>query len=149
MAPDAADDEGSFDLASPASVDAALAALGFAPIGNLICERLGDVKVRGFARSGPIYGVYLRSLMSSGVVEFFTSFEDGATLTTSTNDGQELPHKRLFKRCLADAEPAELLAAHEEVVAEIAGQGAAPVEIAPTLEGLARSIDDYMVRFTS
>jgi len=142
------DESTEFDPSSTESVNEAMAALGFEHMGDLVCDRFSDVTMRGFApREGNAYGCHMRSLLARGVIEFVTSFTDGATFTTSTNpELQNLPHKGIYGRSLPDANPEQLLAEHRQSIEELAAAGREPVAVEPTLEGLAKAVDAFLVK---
>ena len=143
--PEAAED---FDVGSLPVVQGAFEALGFGHIGDLASPKLPGVTVRGFAGvEGTAYGTHMRSPLVSGVVEFYTAFDDGSSLTTSTNDEvPTLPHKEIYGQALPDATPAALLEAHDARVAEMSAEGRSPQVAEPTLEGLAQTVDAFLVR---
>jgi len=66
--------------------DAALAALGFQYLGDLVAKKQRDIVLRIHARpDGSCYGVLMGKRTMYLGQEFFTRFADGSTLTTTTN----------------------------------------------------------------
>ena len=141
------DDEG-LDMGSPEEISTAMCEIGFSHLGDLVCEKFSDVTLRGFAPDeGDAYACHMRSLMSSGVVEFVTSFTDGTTYTTSTNPSlQNLPHKGIYGSSYPEDTPEQLLARHREHIHKFATEGRQPMAIDPTLEGLARTLDAFLAK---
>ena len=130
-----------------AATVAALNGLGFEPLGELLCERFADVRLRGFARPGPTWAVYMRSF-SGRVLEYYTELEDGSSLTCSTNPATaDAPHKQIFRRPFPTASPTELLTQHEQQLTALAAErGTSATAITPSLEHLAQALDRFLLR---
>jgi hypothetical protein len=130
--------------------DQAMSELGFEPLGDLVCEPLGDVVVRGYAAvNGEAYGVLMRPAFGSWVREFYTRFDDGSSLTTSTHVASELPHKKIFRRSLPEGSIAELYEAHQAGIERHARKGRLTLHAEPRLEALARDLDEFLIRHRS
>jgi hypothetical protein len=124
-----------------------LQSIGFAHLGDLICESFAGVVIRCFGRDGDIYACVMLPMLGPPMVELYTVLEDETSLTTTTNpDIQDLPHREIYYHSLPDASVQELLDAHSAWVVERTGQGKTPVAATPTLEGMAAAIDDFLVR---
>ena len=67
-----------------AACDAEMAAIGFAPLGDLECARMPGTLIRGYAGRD---GVSFATAMAANqmfVREFYTSFDNGSSITTTS-----------------------------------------------------------------
>ena len=116
-------------------------------LGGLLCRRFGRVLVRGFARpdgAGDCYGLLLLPPVAYRAVEFLTPLADGRLLLTSTHPGPgDDPGRGLLRERAPGERVEELFARHQ---ARLAGLGARPAAIVPTLAGLARALDGLLDR---
>jgi hypothetical protein len=137
-----------------AETDIALAALGYAPLGDLVCTALGDIVLRGYARpDGDTWAVLIQGeggTLGPDTFDFVTRFEHGAALTTTRTRGSTDRAGRLdFKTSLPSADIATLHARHEQRKAELAAQYGRPLPVTPELAALARAIDEALGRDAS
>ncbi len=135
-----------------AETDAALAALGYAPLGDLVCTTLGDIVLRGYARpDGDTWAVLIQGgTLGPDTFDFVTRFEHGAALTTTRTRGSTDRADRLdFKTSLPNADIATLHARHERRKAELAAKHGRPLPVTPELAALARAIDEALGRDAS
>ena len=130
------------------SVDAGMEALGFAQLGDLVCDRFMEVPMRGYALpAGDTYGTLVTSPMGEAFPEFYSQFDDGASLITSVKADQPSPENKMFRLHLTGGTIEQLYAKHRQGIELRAREDAAtalPAE--PALEGLARAIDAYIKR---
>jgi hypothetical protein len=125
-----------------AAIDAAMAAGGLRPLGDMVCEVFGDLVIRGYrSDAGDAYGMLYAGTTGQLVYELYTAFRDGSTLTTSINQGAGKGKARFVH--LPDASVETVVARH---AAAVTRSRARPQQHAPELAGLAREIDAYLVR---
>lgn len=125
-------------------LDLEMKELGLEPLGDMTCNKILHVVMRGYAGSDGLFA--LGSASAGGVfcVEFYTAFEDGWSITTSTNPGAvSRPKKKIQRSHHSEQEPVGLLELHRQALKE---KGAQPVVRERSLKGLAEAIDEYMQR---
>ena len=130
------------------SVDAGMQALGFEQLGDLVCDRFMEVPMRGYAPAeGDTYGTLVTSPMGEAFPEFYSQFDDGASLITSVKVDDPLPEKKIYRLHLPGGTIEELYAKHRQGVAlREREEGARALPAEPVLEGLARAIDAFIKR---
>lgn len=125
-------------------LDQEMEGLGFQVLGDLSCNQVELTVMRGF--SGPP-GVFFVATAMHGTyftTEFYTSFEDGSSLTTSTNpDAFSLPSKKIVRQNFPALEPKALWARHQSSLKKTKSP---PRQWEESLKGLAMSIDEYLQR---
>jgi hypothetical protein len=139
------------DAEDRAKWDSDLAALGFRPLGQMTAERVRELTVLGYVLpDSPIYAVVcLGGIAPRSALDFYTTFADGSSQTTTTNlfaDG-DAPKWGIFKKAFPQASPAELLEKHHERMPKLVKKHGEPRPVTPTLEALAAAIDEYFVRW--
>jgi hypothetical protein len=133
------------EIAMLDSVDGQLAALGYEPVGDLVCSKFPDVLGRGYARpSGDTWGALFFGLIQTSF-DFVTSWE-AAMLTTTLNErGTPDDPKRglYFSRHakIGFARLEQLLEKHARRKEELSKKLGAPVPVAPGLRRFAEAID--------
>jgi hypothetical protein len=131
------------------SVNAKFAGLGYEALGGLLSRRFQRVTVRGFARAGgSAYGLLLLPSVAQRAVELLTSFTDGTTLLTSTNDGPPGKGLLLRQHCTG-LDVAALEAKHRERVSGLLRSGKIVRPTQANLESFAGAIDDLLVLLDS
>lgn len=131
------------------SVNAKFAGLGYEALGGLLARRFQRVMVRGFARAGgSAYGLLLLPSVAHRAVELLTSFTDGTTLLTSTNDGPAGKGLLIRQRC-PGLDVAALESKHRERVSGLLREGKIVRPTQATLEAFAGAIDDLLVLLDS
>ncbi|MFO0841060.1 MAG: hypothetical protein U0797_01505 [Gemmataceae bacterium] len=139
------------DAEDRATWDRDLSALGFQPLGQMTAERVRELTILGYALSGgPVYAIVcLGGLAPRSALDYYTTFADGSSQTTTTNpfaDG-DAPRWGIFKKAFPRASPAELLEKHRERMPKLVKKHGEPRPVTATLEALAAAIDDYFVRW--
>lgn len=138
---------------SAGSVGQRMAAVGYELVGGLLAERFRRVLVRGFARlGGQTYGLLLLPPENYRVIEFYTRFADGSSLTSTNHPGPgDDPSRMIFRRRHSREDGvADLEGRHrEDVGAHAAARGTTALECVPTLRGLAEALDEFLVRYDS
>ena len=129
-----------------ATMDAQMKDLGLEPLGDLVAASVGNIVLRGYGASGAtLYGTWMVGVFDTRVVDLFTTFEQGGSLTTTSNP-VVLSDKDtgVFKQSFAAASPDKLYQQHQQKLEELTKQGRTPTEAEPDLIALARSIDQFM-----
>lgn len=132
------------------ATDAAMTDLGFVHLGDLVCEKAGDVVIRGYAqpRDGDTWAVLMVGTLGQGGFDLSTDLASGASLTTTTTPGQEHDMRRKSWKWSfpPDTPPATLWRAHRERLAQMTKNFGAPLPVTADLAALARAIDASLVR---
>jgi hypothetical protein len=132
-----------------ARIDAAMAELGFAHVGDLVAKKQRDVVLRTYAAAdGTCYGVLMGKRTMYLGYEFFSRFADGSHLTTTTNGAVESrPELKVYVRAHPGLEPAALHDKHRWGIERFRmRKGTEPVPLDPTLLGVAREYDRALAR---
>lgn len=123
-------------------LDEEMTSLGYQPLGDLTCNKIPGTVLRGYAGHDG-YSIGMAS-QASFFVEFYTAFQDSSSITTTTNAmAGNIKKKKIFRKAYTHLEPEGLFEEHRRAVDD---HGQKVVAGPPTLEGLARAIDEYMVR---
>ena len=129
------------------SVETEMQALGLGRLGDLVCDKFPNVPMRGYAApEGDTYGTLVSTGMGETFPEFYSQFDDGASLITSVKEATPDPERGLHKRTYQGQSLAELYAEHRLGVEELTQGGARALTVEPNLAGLAAAIDAYLVR---
>jgi len=126
----------------------AMAALGMASLGDLVCEKMDNVVVRGYgAEDSVMYGAAYLSAQGVMQEEFYTAFDDGTSLTTSAVTFEESdPGQGVYFQAPEEGDLPAALALHEKGIAERREKGVAPLPATARLEAMAQAIDAFLVR---
>jgi hypothetical protein len=130
-------------------VAAFMTSLGMTGLGDLMCTGMSNVVVRGFAEAdGPAYGTIMIPSYGDPVVEFYSSFRDGCSITTTTVVGPEaLPAGKIrYQRCGAGTPPEALWATHQAAITAQAPRGNDVAPVRATLTGFAETIEEFLKR---
>lgn len=129
-------------------VDREFSGLGFVPLGDVHCDRFGELYLRGYAGpEGDAFGCAIAGTFGQFAYEFVTRFSNGGALTTSTTPNlKDQKKRRIFKRSYPDLTPAALYAKHRKAVAELSSARVKPSPVEATIEGFCRAIDEYIER---
>ncbi len=121
---------------------------GFAPIGALSAEGAGHTVMCGYVhRESDTYGVVYPDALSETRMDCYTRFSGDVSLTTSTTPGQSSRRAHgIYHRTSTATTVKDLFAEHQRGCAILRERGHVPEPIEPTIEGLARAIDDYLTR---
>lgn len=138
------------DAEQVAELDRSMGELGFQHLGDLHSSRTAHAVFRVYGQpESSVYAILLKSGPRGGYEpELYTSFEDGASLTTSIacRSGLSQDRKRKTLRFGAEGTVAERFAEHIEMVWQLSQQhgGARPAE--PTLAAFAETLDELLLR---
>ncbi|MFC1851997.1 hypothetical protein ACFL27_17530 [candidate division CSSED10-310 bacterium] len=127
-------------------LDEEMKALGFQPLGDMVCEKISNVVIRCYAaENSVIYGMAMAGAdQKTFVVEFYSNFDDQASISTSTMPGVESRHrKKIYRYSHPWSDYKDLFARHNQTVAD---HNANPVTAQPTLKAYAETIDSFLVR---
>ncbi|KAF0239811.1 MAG: hypothetical protein FD180_5165 [Planctomycetota bacterium] len=133
-----------------ADVDRQLAALGFRPVGDLVCARFPDILGRGYARAaGDTWGGLFFGLIETSF-DFVTQWDAAALLTTLNARGTgDEPRKSLYVSRLPHlgfAKLGELLEQHAARRETLTARFGAPIAVKPTLQAFAEAVDRGIAR---
>jgi hypothetical protein len=140
------------DTDAVAALDEEMAALGFAALGDLVCDLFPGTAMRGYASLQlDTYGVAMATREGRFGRDFYTVFDDGSSVTTSTIPNQtDLPHQKIFRSSHNVRDFRELYRQHTKAVETRCSQSlAAPRPVDNSLVGLAAAIDEFLARMTS
>jgi hypothetical protein len=129
-----------------AAMDGRMAELGLEPLGDLVAEAAGPIVLRGYGAAGAnLHATWMVGGFDTRVIDLFTTFEGGGSLTTTTNP-MAFPDEAagVYKDSHPGMAPAELKARHDARLRELAAEGRVATETTPELLALARSIDEFM-----
>jgi hypothetical protein len=130
-------------------IDTKLAGLGFQHVGDMVAKKQRDIVVRTYVSGDRLsYAVLLAKRTMYLGLEFFSRFQDGSMLTTTTNGAVESrPQLKVYFKVHASQEPAELSDKHQWGIERFrTRQGTQPVALDPTLLGVAREYDQALAR---
>ncbi len=129
-----------------AAMDGRMKEIGLEPLGDMVAEAAGAIVLRAYGSPGArLLATWMVGAFDTRVVDMFTTFEEGGSLTTTTNPVVFSDEPAgLFKQKLLGGTPAQLFKMHREKLLELGEQGRAAAEQEVTLEGVARSIDEFM-----
>jgi hypothetical protein len=123
-----------------ARIDAAMAALGFAHLGDLVARKQREVVLRIYRhQDGLSYG----RLTMYHSYEFYSRFADGALFSTTTDGAvSSEPGSRVYIQMLPGREPAALYDKHLWGIGRFGKRnGIGPIPLPPTLVGAAEELD--------
>lgn len=129
-----------------AAMDGKMKALGLEPLGDLVAEAAGPIVLRGYgAARATLHATWMVGAFNTRVIDLFTTFEEGGSLTTTTNP-MAFPDEAagVYKDSHPNLAPDALQERHDRRLKELAAQGRTPAEAEPDLLALARSIDEFM-----
>lgn len=128
-------------------VHEAMVSQGMMPLGDMACETLGDLVIRGYAREvGDVYGLTYAGTKGQFHYEFNTRFTDGSALTTSIHHGENRKALKLHHAQFPNASVEELLAHHLAAVDKRTTEKVKPAPHPMALATLAEQIDDFLMR---
>jgi hypothetical protein len=131
------------------AAEAGMRAIGFRRLGDLVVEQLDQLVVRAFAPpTGDTYALHVQTVAGNSNIDLVTWFADGSNLTTTTNpNGRSFPEQMMHVRAYAGLGVEALYRKHRAKADLFARrQASRPLPFDPTLEAVARAIDEYLVR---
>jgi hypothetical protein len=130
-------------------IDGAFAGLGFQHVGDMVAKKQRDIVVRTFASADRLsLGVVMAKRTIYLGVEFFSRFEDGSNLTTTTNAAtSSRPQLKVYIRAHPGLEPPTLYDKHRWGIDRFRTHKATqPVPLEASLVGVAREYDAALAR---
>jgi hypothetical protein len=127
-----------------AKLDAAFAGLGYRHVGDLVGKKRRNVLVRAYAAGdGLSYALLMAKRTMYLGYEFFSRFDDGSNLTTTTNAATDSdPGLKFYTKTCPGFEPPALHEKHLWAVGRfLSRKKARPVAMPATLDGVAREYD--------
>jgi len=124
-------------------------ALGYTHLGNIVCKFVGKCIICAFANAeeDTYFAHYILPFgMTSD--DCFTHFEDGTSLTTTTTRMSEgsIKNLRILERKCESNNLAKLVEDHRKGIEMLARHGIKDTVFVPTLEGIATSMDNFLVK---
>jgi hypothetical protein len=128
--------------------DRALLELGFAHLGDLVCMKVGGAILRCYANPAEqAFAIAYAAPFGMAWRDLFTRFEDGTTLTSSTSRLESSYRSlRMLVRVTNSEKIARLHQEHRKGIERLEARGMRPSAIEPTLTGIAREIDEFLLR---
>jgi hypothetical protein len=142
------------DSSAIEEVEKKLKDLGFLLIGDLYCSGFAAVAIYCFAQpEGKTLATIMTTLAEAGKVkfagyEFFSNFESGASLTTTITKLaiEDFKAQKIFRRSYPNTSPKELYQHHKTHIQELEAKQGNVKKVQFSLEAIAASIDDYLMR---
>ncbi len=134
-------------------IDREMAALGFNCLGDVVCDDLGEVVMRAYGNTAKCcYGSFMAGMFTQAGIDFYTSFTDGISQTTTNNEGMTVPpdsapENGIFRLCEPESAIEDLYKLHEEMVAALLSDSRAVTAVQEDLKSYAKAMDDYFKRF--
>lgn len=137
--------------------DKILKKLGFDLLGDLSCSQFAAVVIYCYVKpEGNTWATIMKTITEGGEskfagYEFFTNFANGASLTTTISKLaiEDFKVQKIFRRSHPDLSPKELYNRHQEHIQELEQKQGTTKTVEDSIEAIAASIDDYLVRQNS
>ncbi len=130
------------------ALDADMHQLGLHHVGDLVLEMSSSIPIRAYVSTGEAaYWMAGVGPLGPARKEFYTAFDDGSSLTTSTPPcPKDRPERGLFYAAGPRDNLAALYALHQQGITSFRDQGRQPLPASPTLLDIARAMDDLIAR---
>ena len=140
-----------FDLKELTAADYGMRRLGLPPLGDMVCSIAPQMVIRAYGMIGRnTLGYHVQQIDGEPYIEFFSLFDNGASLTTTTQPGESYPDRKIFRHIYAGMDPSSLYERHFDGITALEREHKTQVrQIEPTLRWAAEAIDDFLVRFSS
>jgi hypothetical protein len=127
-----------------------LESLAFQFLGDLYVESLPGWELYGFANPRQATYAVIISGIKNGV-DFYTTFADGTSLTTTNMDvaTRQMKSKKIYRYSYPDIDVANLLRKHQNHLTELMQTHGKPNPVKADLKAIAIAIDEYLVREAS
>jgi predicted DNA-binding WGR domain protein len=133
-----------------AEADAAMNALGFTHVGDVVSSFFSATVFRGYARTGDVWFKYCIDASGEkvdGYWELATIFPSGACLvTTRAAMSKDEPKRKIYRILDGKSAPQALLGLHEKRREELAKKHGTPLAITADLNSLAVEVEAAFVR---
>ncbi len=130
-----------------AIVDQEMSELGLEPLGDILCDKFTSVIMRVYvgAPETGIYGCILASTDGTFATEFYSSFANNTSLTTTTHPlAEDLERKGIFRNASKNFETAKVYAEHKASLKE--KRFASPRRTEKDLVEFAQTVDEFLTR---
>jgi hypothetical protein len=130
------------------SIDVVMHAMGFDLLGDMLCECSSDIVMRGYACvDSQTFAVLMVGTSGQHGLDFYTSFDDNSSQTTSSLPGvDDIVEVGIFRTSYPDTDYQTLYTMHLQLIEQRIMQSAQVQAITPTLAGLAADIDTFLQR---
>jgi hypothetical protein len=145
------------ELSTIKETEKILKILGFQFLGDLCCSQFASVLIYCYAQpEGNTWATIMKTTSEQGDskfagYEFFTNFASGASLTTTITKLAiaDFKAQKIFRRSHPGLNPLELYNRHQEHIQEIEKKQGNVKIVDNSIEAIAASVDDYLVRQNS
>jgi hypothetical protein len=119
-------------------------------VGDLQVDVLPESEIYSFAMPRQATYAVIISGIKNGV-DFYTTFADGTSLTTTNMDvaTRQMKSKKIYRYSYPDIEVANLLRKHQNHLTELMQTHGKPNPVKADLKAIALTIDEYLVREAS
>jgi predicted DNA-binding WGR domain protein len=126
-----------------ADIEKDLLPLGFTLVGDIVCKPMLPVLVRAYAQeNGTVWAALLISSYARGTFEFISSFEKGASLTTTTSSmARDELYRNVYKTRRGDGKVLDLWADHQKRASYLSQFHGAQLRVDATPKGLAEAVE--------
>jgi hypothetical protein len=130
------------------SIDVMMHAMGFDLLGDMLCERIGKVVMRGYACvDSQTFALLMVGTSGQHGLDFYTRFDDNSSQTTTSIAGMDdLAHAGIFRTSYPDIDYQTLYTLHLQHIEQKIMQGVQVQAITPTLAALAACMDEFLQR---
>jgi hypothetical protein len=132
-----------------AAADAGMLALGYQPLGDVVAAVVSAGVLRGYGKAdGNAWGAHMQTGEGVAYNEFYTRFEDGTSLTTTSNSyARSIPSDGIYMR---NYEGLGVEGLHEKHLDGIRRfnehKNTVPEAAEPTLRAFAAAVDEFLAR---
>ncbi len=133
--------------------DKEMKALGFKILGDMVCEAMGDVIMRGYGHADETcYGVFMLGAFGQMGTDFYTAFTDGSSQTTTTTPARDIPpdvdaDNGIYRRSASELTVEALYMLHLSMLIELTEDGGRKIRKAKAdLEFFAEAVDAFLQR---
>lgn len=140
-----------FDPALLEAVEGNMKQLSFIPIGDMSLNTFKNATIRQYASPNiKAAGIHVQGDKIEPYTEFFTTFSDGSSLTTTAgNPGDSNPKALIFRIVKPNMSIEELFNTHKTAISNHEyKRGVTALQPEMTLKWLAEAIDDFLVRLS-
>jgi len=130
------------------TLEGELSRLKFVPLGSFTSSRFAGIVIHAYTHPAlPINAIIVQTNSMKSMVDLYSTFRDGASLTTSTMPGvSDIPAAKIFRNNYPTASLPTLLSYHRDRLAQLNGEHGGKKAACTTLEQLAIAMEDYFQR---
>ena len=141
-----------FNLEALSAADRGMEEVGLVPTGDIVCFEAPGMIIRGYGAPGRnTLGIHVQQVNGGVHIEFFSLFENGASLTTTAKEeGESYPKRKIYRQVHPRLDASPLYRKHLEGISAFEREHLTSVRlIEPDVLWTARVIDDFLVRLNS